>query len=497
MGWLQTWLTIALAAAVLLVLARLCRQRRSLPRLPLRLPLLALLCAGLWTLLPLASWPAGYRLWLGIIDDLLLWFAGLRLLVWTCLELPGGLGWWHTPPKLLVQLISMGSGALAAVLVVRQNTRFDLVNLLATSAVLTAVIGLAAQEGLKDLFSGIELQAADDFHIGGWLELSDGRRGIVQSISWRETRLRTVEDCILVVPNSKLTSEIFTNRSCLGPCSDRFELALAYDFAPGRAMPLLLEVLRGHPQVLADPPPAVRLRAYLDSSISYELQVWQQARGDRARLELRSQLLQQIWYLIRREGQSFPFPVREIQRHQTAPSPEWQQLTSHQHCAAVLRSLPMFADLSDGQHQTLVAGSRMLHFGPGETVVREGAEGDSLYCLLRGRVDVIKAMADGRQLIVRQLSVGEVFGEMTLFLDAPRSATVRTVEECLLLQVSRPAVRQLLEQNPALLERIAALVSARQAELQALGNLPPQDAGRGLLETMRRLFVVVRGGGSA
>jgi small-conductance mechanosensitive channel/CRP-like cAMP-binding protein len=494
MGWLQTWLTIALAASVLLLSARLCQRRRSLPRLPLRLPMAALLCWGLWTSLPLQQLPAGYRLWLGIVDDLLLCFASLRLLVWSCLELPGGLGWWHVPPKLLVQLISAGGGTVAAVLVVRQTTRFDLVNLLATSAVLTAVIGLAAQEGLKDLFSGIELQATDDFHSGDWLELADGRRGTVVSISWRETRLRTIDGCILVVPNSKMTSEIFVHRSSLGMCSDRFELDLAYDFAPGRALKLLLDVIRAHPLVLVDPPAEVRVQAFQESSIRYELQVWQRASGDRALLELRSQLLLQIWYAVRREGQNFPVPIRAIQRHHRQLPVDQHQPGSLQQGAVALGCMPIFADLSDGQRQALVADSRVLTFGPGEAVVREGAEGDSLYCLLRGRVDVVKAMADGRPHVVRQLSEGDVFGEMTLFLDAPRSATVRTVEECQLLQVARPAIRTLLEANPALLERFVALVRARQAELSALSNDPQEDAGRGLLETMKRLFFVVRGG---
>jgi len=497
MGWLQTWLTIALAAAVLLLLARLCRQRRTLPRLPLRLPLLALLCSGIWTLLPLASWPAGYRLWLGIVDDLLLWFAGLRLLVWTCLELPGGLGWWHAPPKLLVQLISMGSGALAAVLVVRQNTRFDLVNLLATSAVLTAVIGLAAQEGLKDLFSGLELRLADDFRLGDWLELSDGRRGIVVGFSWRETRLRTVDDCLLLVPNSTITADILTNRSGYGLCSDRFEVGLDYDFPPGRAVQLLREVLLQHPLVLPEPAPVVRVKSFDDSAIGYELQVWQKAIGERARLDLRSELLQQIWYSLQRQGQSIPFPVREVRPRRSTLPPEHRQQPSLELCRHALASVPMFADLSEEQLRLLVSDCQLLTYGSGEAVVREGAEGHSLFCLLRGRVEVVKQVEEGHSLRVRELVAGDVFGEMTLFLDAPRSATVRTLEECQLLRVGRPAVRRLLELNPALLERLAALVGARQAELEQLGRAQQHERSQGLLETMRRLFGVVSGAAAA
>jgi len=123
--------------------------------------------------------------------------------------------------------------------------------------------------------------------------------------------------------------------------------------------------------------------------------------------------------------------------------------------------------------------------------VREGAEGDSLYCLLRGEVEVLKTMESRRSVRVNTLSAGEVFGEMTLFLDAPRSASVRTLEECLLMRLGRPAVRRLLEDNPALLERFASLVSARQAELDLISRDRPGEASSGLLETMKRLFAVV------
>jgi len=83
---------------------------------------------------------------------------------------------------------------------------------------------------------------------------------------------------------------------------------------------------------------------------------------------------------------------------------------------------------------------------------------------------------------------------MTLFLDAPRSATVRTMEECLLLRVGRPVVRELLLGNPALLERIASLVGARQAELESLGKEPSEEQSNVLIETMKSLFLAVRGG---
>lgn len=492
MGALQVVLTALTGAFLLGGTALLCRGR-SLPPPPLRLGLLALASWLLLALLPEALLPSPYRLWLQLSDDLLVSFAVIRLLLWTLLELPGSLRWWPAPPDLIIQLLSLGGWATATVLVVRHSARFDLVNLVATSAVLTAVIGLAAQEALKDLFSGLELRLANDFRLGDWLELSDGRRGIVVGFSWRETQLRTVDDCLLLVPNSTITADILTNRSSFGFCSDRFEVGLDYDFPPGRALPLLQEVLQQHPLVLPDPAPVVRVKAFQDSSIGYELQVWQRAVGERARLDLRSDLLQQIWYSLQRQGQSIPFPVREVRPRRSLLPPEHRQQPSLELCRSALASVPMFADLSEEQLRLLVADCQLLTYGPGEAVVREGAVGHSLFCLLQGRVEVVKQLQEGRRVRVRELAAGDVFGEMTLFLDTPRSATVRTLVECQLLRVGRPAVRRLLELNPALLERLAALVGSRQAELEQLGRSQQQDHAQGLLETMRRLFGVVSG----
>ncbi len=489
----EIWIQAFAAFAALLLIRRIALLRH-LPLPPWRLPLVAVSAWAVMQSLPLPPLPASYRLWYAIADDLLLTFAAIRLLIWALLELPGGLRWWSQPPALLIQLLTLGSWSLVTVLVVRQSTRFDLVGLVTTSAVLTAVIGLAAQEPLKDLFSGLELQLDDDFVIGDWLEVPGGQRGLVTSITWRDTTLRTMDGYLLVVPNSKITAEIHTNRSRYGSSGDRFTIGLDYDFPPARALALLDQVVRHHPKVLADPPPRVRIKAFDESAITYELQAWQREPGDQAMVDLRSDLLEQIWYALRREGQTIPYPVRELARRRSAVPADLAQPPNREACCHALAGHGVFAELDPAQIQQLVAGSQLLAYGPGEAVVVEGSEGESLYHLLRGRVEVIKQVAAGRSISVRELHPGDVFGEMTLFLDAPRSATVRTLEECLLLRVGRPIVRELLQENPALLERLASLVGARQAELESLGKDQIEAQSNVLIDTMKTLFLAVRGG---
>ena len=139
-------------------------------------------------------------------------------------------------------------------------------------------------------------------------------------------------------------------------------------------------------------------------------------------------------------------------------------------------------------------GSLLAWFGSGEAIVEEGTDGDSLFFLLRGRVEVLKTVAPDRVVSVTELGPGELIGEMTLFLDTPRSATVRAVEECLLLQVRRNCVGSLIKRNPDLLDRFAAIVSAREAELANLDHSSQPLQSNVLLETMRRLVEVFKGG---
>lgn len=494
MALLQRFLPALLAAGVLLLLHRLVQprlRRRGLGQLPLGLIALALLS---WALLPMVEalgLRSEYRRWLGLVDELLISYAALRLALWLGLELPGGLGWWRRPPQLLLQLLMLGGGALLTVLVVRESARFDLVGLVTTSAVLTAVVGFAAQETLKDLFAGLELQLGDDFAVGDWLDVGQGVQGLVETITWRDTQLRTLDGCRLIIPNSRITAEVISNRSASGVASNRFELGLDYDFPPAQARALLEGVLLQHPLVLPAPAPQVRVKSFGESAITYELQVWQREMGQRAELDLRSALLEQIWYALQRAGQSIPFPVRELQprrRHQgTSPAGN----------DAPLELSGLFQVLPLQQRQQLALAGRVLRFGPGEAIVCEGEAGDCLYQVLSGRVEVLKTIAQGRQVSVRQLEPGDLFGEMTLLLDTPRTATVRALDECRLLQLDRGALAPLLQSQPELLEQLAELVSHRRQALDQLQQAESGTPGSSLLGTMRRLFQAVTGSSSA
>ena len=126
-------------------------------------------------------------------------------------------------------------------------------------------------------------------------------------------------------------------------------------------------------------------------------------------------------------------------------------------------------------------------------MVRRGGGGVRRAVGPGGRV----AGGPGRRVAVRQLDPGELFGEMTLLLDAPRSATVRALVECRLLRLDRASVAPLLRDQPELLQQLADQVSRRRQELDQLNQSGIEPAETSLLATMRRLFQAVTGSSAA
>ena len=487
----QTWGSVTgFALLVALLAVRALLKNKNLPPPPWRLPAAAValqwLATPLATLLPVAS-----RQLVLLLDDLVGAYALLVLLSWALLQLPPSLGIGRGIPQILRDLLTLAVAALLTVLTLQQ-ARVNLVGLVTTSAVLTAVIGLAAQETLKDLFGGLSMQIGAAYRVGDWVDLGN-HRGRVESITLMNTVLSSIDGADLVIPNSQAAAASVRRFRPHDPVGNRFTLGLDYSHPPAQAMRLLLEVAKHHPDVLSEPEPRVWIQAYGNSAIQYELLVFQRETGDGPTWRLRGELLEQLWYALNREERRIPFPVLELRHHHHAPpEPDEHSWAQPERRAALLACNPLFANLSDAERSTLAPLTRCLRFGPGETVVHEGEQGNCLYQVVSGCLEVSKQPDPDRPeaIEVARLEPTAVFGEMTLCTDAPRNATVRTLTEAVLLEVERRDLVPLLNANPALLEHLGTLVSARQHELKCLSDTAVAEQTSWLIDRMRQLFTL-------
>ena len=121
---------------------------------------------------------------------------------------------------------------------------------------------------------------------------------------------------------------------------------------------------------------------------------------------------------------------------------------AHEENKAFLRRVPLFSGLTESQLETLAAGSARRSYPKGRTIVSEGEPSQSMYILLAGRAKVQRSDAEGKEVILAVLGSGEIIGEMSLIDDAPRSASVVTLESCEFMGVSKDAFKAMLAQNP-------------------------------------------------
>jgi len=453
------------------------------------LGLLALL-ARLLLANPAPSWiPASLLPWLSSLDELLLSYAALLLAAWLFYDLPTALRLWRAPAKILRDLALLLIMSALTVVIVQQQVRINLVSLVTASAVLTAVIGLAAQETLKDLFAGITLQLDPPFRLGDWISIGESS-GVVTSLTLMNTEIIRFDGSVVVLPNSFVAEEHLRRLRADDPLGVHFKIGLDYSYPPAKAQRLLSGVLSRNQSVLADPPPSVWIDSYGDSAIVYGFLAYAQGSSQFAMRDLRSCLLLEIWYALRREGQTIPFPVRQIQaqRRKDASRHELVNASIAERLEA-LRCNPLFSALDVDLLQRLAVLTSIQEYAPGESVVVEGDDDDDLFQIVTGRLEVCRTQpADGRLAVIATLNDGDIFGEMSLLLDAPRSATVRALVDCRLLRVERQHIAALLDQDPTLVESLAQIVAHRQRSLDAFNTKALSESGLDILATMKHLF---------
>jgi len=174
--------------------------------------------------------------------------------------------------RLFADLASVLIYVLAFVGIVGTVFKEPVTTFLATSGILAIVLGLALQNTLGDLLSGLAINIERPFGAGDWITLADHTSGQVMQVNWRATRLRTWKHDIVVVPNSVISKSTVTNH-CRPKGPHRCIIRLSVDFAvsPARVIEALKVAAGSSPSASRATVPLAYARAVSDAVIEYEL----------------------------------------------------------------------------------------------------------------------------------------------------------------------------------------------------------------------------------
>jgi len=165
---------------------------------------------------------------------------------------------------------------------------------------------------LANLFSGIFIVADAPYKIGDYIVLDSGERGMVTNLGMRSTRLVTRDDVEVTVPNAVIANAKIINESG-GPWVKhriRIPVGVAYGSDVDEVCSVLEEVAKSVPEVVKIPAPRVRMRAFGNSSLDFELLTWIDHPELRGRV--RHQLLKDIYKAFNEKRIEIPFPQTDI-----------------------------------------------------------------------------------------------------------------------------------------------------------------------------------------
>ena len=384
-------------------------------------------------------------------------------------------------PALLRELVSIGVTVLLFAVVYSAVFQKSVTAWLATGTVLAAILGFALQDTLGNLFAGIALHLEDSFEIGDVIR--DGEHiGVVEAVRWRATRIRTFNNNIVIIPNSVLSKdrvEVFPRANLNARL---LQIGVDYNVPPAKVIAVLTQAASNVDGVSRELPCFARVGGFADSAVNYEIKYFTHDFSQRDRID--SDIRKAAWYALRRNGISIPFPIRSLQRYE---APMHRHQPDAGEIGERLAGVDILTPLSVEAHQQIAEQARVHTYSRGETIIRHGEEGDSMFIVHDGTVSVrVPDESDRGWREVASLHGGDFFGEMALLTGEARTADVVALSDVVIVEIAKNALQPVLQDHPELAASISSKVMERRDA--SARRSARDDAQQSVLQRIRSYF---------
>ncbi len=406
-----------------------------------------------------------------------------------------------TPPRITEDIFVI-IAYIAWGLVRLRYAGLDLGSIVATSAMITAVVAFAMQDTLGNILGGLALQLDNSIQIGDWIKVDD-ITGRVVDIRWRSTLVETRNWETVVFPNSQLMKNKFM---VLGRRTDQpvqlrrwvwFNVSL--EIAPPRVIGLVEEAVQHTDiaNVAKFPLPNCVLMDMDEKGYGrYALRYWltDLAPDDPTDASMR-------WHVmtaLQREGIKLAIEEKDI--HLTKENEKHEEALHQREVQQRIKTLgkvELFSQLAEGELKTLAERLRYVQFAKGTVVTKQGVTGQHwLFIIINGEVEVYVGGSDSERRRLNVLSKGNFFGEMSLMTGSPRVASVIAKTDLACYRLDKDAFEEILRERPGIAEEVSHVLVERRAQLDsALQNLDEDSLHKEMnsrhsevLATIKRFF---------
>jgi small-conductance mechanosensitive channel/CRP-like cAMP-binding protein len=400
---------------------------------------------------------------------------------------------------LILRDVVVALGSLVACVSVASRANVNLSGLIATSAVLTAVLGFSLQDVIGNVAGGLALQLDDSIGVGDWVRVGDVS-GQVADIRWRQTSIETRNGETVLVPNAvmmKSTVVVVGRRQGeRGRWRRHVVFHVDWSHQPSEVVAVVEAALRSAAleRVAREPAPSCVLQDMADTFGRYDLRYWLTdfAQDDGTDSEVRTC----IYFALQRAEMRLAQPTHSVLLTEDSldrkASKARQQLARRE---ALLERLELFRGLEPAERESLARSMRYSPFTRGEALTQQGADAHWLYLMEEGTA-VVKVSEGALEREVAVLTGPNLFGEMSLLTGEPRSATVIASSDVECFRLEKESVQALLQARPALALQLAELLASRRVGLLAAREHLDADAlairqaseARDLLSRIRRFL---------
>lgn len=359
-------------------------------------------------------------------------------------------------PKLLLDLVRALLVTIGAMVVYSRVWGGEVTGALTALGLGSIVIGLALQEPMGNIISGLMLLLERPLSVGDWVTVGNVTGKVIE-INWRSVHVATRTRELQIIPNVSLYKGAFSNLSRPTPMRKvRIEIGFSYDDPPNRVKEVMLDLLHSTPGVLASPPPVVRTFNYGDFSVTYRL-VFNLATEDDLD-DVRDAILTRLWYVVRRAGLTIPYPIAmeykpgEVPGRPPPQASEW--------LAEYDRFKPAIQDGTATQ-------PTVIDYARDETVQALGNRFQGFALILKGRATLFARDANGQRVDIGVIGPGECFGNQLTAGGSTDDIEIRAAEDLKVMVFDTEAIDALLNQSSGLAAEIGDAIESRRQAAQA------------------------------
>ena len=204
---------------------------------------------------------------------------------------------------------------IIALVIILGYFRLDITPLIAGVGVGALAIGLALQSTLANFFAGLHILSDQPIRVGDFIELDENTQGFVEDIGWRSTRIKTMTDNLIIIPNEKLANTTILNYSM--PKQDMYfyiPCGVAYESDLQKVEQITLEVAKDvHqtvPGAVKDADPIFRYSKFDDSNIDFIAII--RVEEPMKRYPVRNEFIKRLKKRFDQEGIEISWPIRKL-----------------------------------------------------------------------------------------------------------------------------------------------------------------------------------------